>query len=386
MKTIAVIFGSKSTEHDVSIVTAIASIIKPLQATKLYNVMPVYISKEGVWYVDKKLGQISLYSTGKIDDFLKNARPAQLDLTNGLSFVVSSKYGRNKRINVDVAFPATHGTYGEDGSLMGLLRMAGVPFVGCDMEASVVAMNKLLSHQVIEAAGVKSHPYVGMKKSAYTHDKTSAIATLTHLRYPLFVKPVHLGSSIGITRVDDEGALEAALDVAFLYDDTAIIEEAIPNLIEVTVPIIGFAGNSKAGLVERPLFSSDETFDFDKKYMQQGKGGKSGKASGSQGYSELPAKLNKHLYEKAESLAKTAYDAIGCSGIARIDLLINGSTQEVYFNEVNPLPGSLYAHNWRMAGVSNIDLVNDLIQYAEKRAARQAKVSTSFSTNFLKQF
>lgn len=386
MKTIAVIFGSKSTEHDVSIVTAISSIIKPLRLTRAYNVLPIYISKEGAWYADEKLGDIALYSSGKISTFLKNTRPVQLDFTNGFAVIKPSRYGKSRRIAIDVAFPATHGTYGEDGSLMGLLRMAGVPFVGCDMEASVIAMNKLLSHQSVEAAGVKSHPYVGLSKYAFVNNQAAVLKSLQELKYPVFVKPVHLGSSIGITKVDSEDQIVAALELAFSYDDTAIVEEAIPNLIEVTIPVIGPADSPKVALVERPLFTSDETFDFDKKYMQQGKGGKSGKSSGSQGYSELPAKLDKALYSQAESLAKTVYTAIGCSGLARIDLLINSKTDEVFFNEINPLPGSLYAHNWRAAGVSNVDLVNELIGYAEKRAAEQSATATTFDTNFLKQF
>jgi D-alanine-D-alanine ligase len=388
MKTIAVLFGSRSTEHDVSIVTAISSVIKPLRLLKKYRVLPVYITKDGAWYADEKLGDISLYSSGKIDSYLKSTKPVSLELVNGLVILKRTAFGKTRRIKIDVAFPATHGTYGEDGSLMGFLRMANVPFIGCDMEASVIAMNKLLSHQVVSAAGIKSHPYVGLKKHDFNNNQKSAIKKINKLKYPLFVKPVHLGSSIGITRVPGPGELEAALHTAFSYDETVIVEEAIVNLIEVTVPIVGLSNDPRIGLVERPLFATDEIFDFDKKYMQQGKGKlgtKTGESSGAQGYSELPANLPKDLYEQCESLAKKVYEAIGCSGIARVDLLINSKTNQVFFNEVNPLPGSLYVHNWRRAGVPTTKLLDMLIKNAESRA-RESSITTSFDTNFLKQF
>ena len=389
MKTVAVIFGSKSTEHDVSIVTAISSIIKPLRLTKKYHVLPVYITKDGTWYADEKLGDIALYSSGKVTAFLASIQPIACEFSDGLTFIKKTRLGGSKRTKIDIVFPATHGTYGEDGSLMGTLRMAGVPFVGCDMEASVIAMNKLLSHVVVEAAGIKSHPYIGIKKHEFFSDQPRVLARLKRLNYPLFVKPVHLGSSIGITRVASGKELIAALETAFSYDDIAIIEEAIPHLVEVTVPIAGPSDNPRTALVERPLFAADETFDFDKKYMQQGKGkngAKTGKASGSQGYSELPARLSGDLYARSETLAKAVYSAIGCSGLARVDMLINDKTKEIFFNEVNPLPGSLYMHNWRAAGVSSIELVEMLIGYAEDRAGQDRTRTTSFETNFLKQF
>lgn len=390
MKTVAVIFGSKSTEHDVSIVTAIASVIKPLEITGEYNVEPIYITKDGSWHWAPELKDIALYASGKISEFLESDPPVSVVLDGGMTLTKPGKFGRTKTQKIDVAFPATHGTYGEDGSLMGLLRMAGVPFVGCDMEASVVAMNKLLTHQTVSAAGIDTHPYVGLMREEFLADRSGALQKLAALRYPLFVKPVHLGSSIGINRVADKNELENALEVAFHYDSTAIVEEAIPNLIEVTVPIMGQGDAIRAALVERPLIDENGTFDFEAKYLKQNKGkktgGTKGAKSGAQGYSELPAKLPGDLYEQSEQLALDVYRAVGCEGIARVDLLIDSKAGKVYFNEINPLPGSLYAHNWRAAGVSTVELVARLVQFAEERAAKQKNLATSFSTNYLKQF
>jgi D-alanine-D-alanine ligase len=207
----------------------------------------------------------------------------------------------------------------------------------------------------------------------------------SRLSYPLFVKPAHLGSSIGITRVSNRTELMNAIEVAAYYDEKIIIEEAVANLIEVTVPIIG-NDTPRAALVERPLSNSSEFFDFETKYIRSG-GKKSGsKQSGAQGYSELPAILPNGLYDKSVATALEVYRALSLTGMARIDLLIDEKTKKVYFNEVNPLPGSLYAHNWRAAGVSTIHLVQELIDLAEERSAQRAAVDTTFSSSFLQQF
>ncbi len=390
MKTVAVIFGGKSTEHDVSIVTALVSVIKPLELLGNYRVEAVYITKDGAWYCDDRLKDISLYSSGRIDEFLVKENPVQLLFADGFKLIKQSRFGKKNIITVDIAFPATHGTYGEDGSLMGLLRMAGVAYVGCDMESSVIAMNKLLAHEVVEAAGIVGYPYVGLSREQFGKNKEEALKQFDQLKYPLFVKPVRLGSSIGISRINNKHELGAALETVFAYDTTAIVEQAVSNLIEVTVPVIGRGNNIQVACVERPLVNERALFDFETKYMNQGKGGKKmGQkgSSGAQGYSEIPAKINGSLYKASEQLARDVYQAIGCEGIARVDLLIDSKNEKVYFNEINPLPGSLYAHNWRVAGVSNVELVDKLIQYALDRQKEQIdKTTTNFSTNFLKQF
>lgn len=391
MKTISVFFGGKSTEHDVSIVTAIASVIKPLELTGEYHVLPVYIAKDGVWYSDEKFKDIALYSSGQIDDYLEKIEPLKISFDRGLVLVKKGRFGSKTETRVDVAFPATHGTYGEDGSLMGVLRMAGTPFVGCDMESSVIAMNKLLAHQVVSSAGVETHPYGSATKYDWESKREVVLDSLKHLELPLFVKPVHLGSSIGITKVAERDKLGEALDVAFSYDTVAIIEQAVPNLIEVTVPVMGPTHDPVVALVEKPLLSGDGLFDFESKYLHGNKGIKGGKKmggkmKGSQGYSELPASIDKDLYEASVELAKRVYELTGCYGIARIDLLIDSNDRKVYFNEINPLPGGLYDHNWRASGISSVELVKRLVEYAEERAREQSSVGTTFSTNFLKQF
>ena len=384
MKTIAVIFGGQSTEHDVSIITALASVIKPLELTKQYKVEAVYIAKDGSWFWDDKLKDIKLYQSGEIDEFMRRAPKVHLLFDNGLILVKSSQFaGRKMYKKIDVVFPAMHGTHGEDGELMGLLEMANVPYIGCDFRASAVAMDKVLAKQVTGSAGIPSTPWKWLHSPLLP--RTNVSKTLEGLKYPLFVKPAHMGSSIGISKVEEETALMNALEVAAHYDDKIIIEQGVSSLVEVTLPIMG-NDEPVPALLEMPLTKPEDYFDFETKYMQGGKRGKGGAKSGSQGYSQIPAPLPKDLYNKAEELALKAYRVVGCSGIARVDLLIDSKKGEVYFNEINPLPGGLYAHNWRKAGVSSVELVTKLINFAQQRWQAKQKQTTSFNTNYLKQF
>jgi D-alanine-D-alanine ligase len=387
MKTVAVIFGSRSTEHDVSIVTAIASIIKPLEASGQYNVEAVYISKDGSWFWDDKLKDINLYQSGDIEEFMRKAPKVHLLFDDGLTLVKSSQFaGRKMYRKIDVVFPATHGTHGEDGELMSILEMANVPYVGCGPEASVIAMDKILAKQVTQADDIPSTPWVWFSAQDLAKHPDDVVKKIKPLQYPLFVKPAHLGSSIGITRVTDPAQLMNALEVAAHYDDRIIVEQAVNNLVEVTVPIIGNDDLTPA-FVEQPLAKPDEFFDFETKYMHGGKKGKAaGAKSGSQGYSKIPAEVPKDVYQKAEDTAVAVYRSIGCSGIARVDLLIDSKTKDVFFNEVNPLPGGLYAHNWRQKGMSNVALAEQLVRLALERYDARKRLHTSFNTNYLKQF
>ncbi len=386
MKTIAVIFGGRSTEHDVSIVTAIAAIIKPLELAGDWRVVPVYIAKDGSWYSDKKLKKIELFRTGQIDDFMAKAPKVQLLFDDGLVLIKDGRWASKGR-KIDMVFPAMHGTHGEDGELMGLLEMANAPYVGCDFRSSAVAMDKVLSKQVAEDSGLASSPWAWFYAADLKSKKADILKQIDQLKYPLFVKPAHLGSSIGISKVTAKKDLMNALEVAVHYDDKVIVEQGVKNLIEVTLPIMG-NDQPVPALLERPLTQPKDFFDFDTKYIRDGQksAGKKGGTKGAQGYSQLPAELPRSLYQKAEATGLAVYKALGCSGIARVDMLIDSKTKKVYFNEVNPMPGSLYAHNWRAAGVSSVELISKLVDYAQERWQSKQKLTTSFSTNFLKQF
>jgi D-alanine-D-alanine ligase len=390
MKTVLVIFGGRSPEHDVSVVSALAAVVRPLELLGEYRVEAVYISKDGAWYWDDRLKDIALYREGQIDAFIQKASSPWLEFNGGLRLVKQQSLGRLVRRSIDVVFPVMHGSYGEDGSLMGLLEMAGVPYVGCDVPSSAIAMDKVLAKQVADSAGISTGAWLWFTAQAFRDDAAATLDRIKTLSYPLFVKPAHAGSSIGITKVDSESELQNAIEVAAHYDDKIIVEQAVNNLIEVTLPIMGNAELVPA-LLEQPMTHDDKFFDFETKYMNGGKkkGGKigvKGAKIGAQGYSTLPAALPKDLYAKAEKLGLDVYRALGCTGTARVDMLIDGKTEEVYFNEINPMPGSLYAHNWREAGISGTELVTRLIAFAEERHTDKQRIQTSFATNFLKQF
>jgi D-alanine-D-alanine ligase len=272
---------------------------------------------------------------------------------------------------------------------MGLLDLAGVPYVGCSMESAVLAMNKTLAKIVVEGYGIPIAAFQFFDRAVIERDVSFAVKKSTQkLKFPMFVKPAHLGSSIGISRVTNQTELHNGLEVAARYDTVVLVEEAVQNLIEVTLPIIGNDDVTPAYL-EQPLTSAEDFFDFDTKYMGGGKktgGAKAGSKRGAQGYSKIPAELPKALYDKAEAVGLSVYRALGCSGIARVDMLIDSKSKKVYFNEVNPLPGSLYAHNWRAKGISNVELVTRLVELGEARFQDRQALSTVFATNFLKQF
>lgn len=374
MKKIAVIFGGRSAEHDVSIITAHMPIISSLKASGNFEIIPVYISKEGKWYSDQKMLDIE-YFKSDLDNKISKLRVLGVSLNDGFRIIKTGPFP--KKIKIDVVFPAMHGTYGEDGSLMGILKMANVPFVGCDVAASAVAMDKVLTKQVLEAEEVPIVPYVWFTGDNWVTTKNKILEKIKSLKYPLFVKPVHLGSSIAITKVKNEAELINAIEVALHYDDKVLVEESIENLIEVTLPIMGNEKLTFAS-IERPL-NKTEFFDFEEKYIGEGK-----KSSGvNNNYSQIPAEIGDELSKRTLDLGKKTYKTLGCEGIARIDFLIDSNSDTVYVNEVNTLPGGLYDHNWRKSGVTNLDLVTRLIDLAEERFAKNQDKTFTFSSSIL---
>ena len=375
-KTVAVIFGGKSAEHDVSIITAHIPIIESLLVSGQFEVMPVYIAKDGSWYSEPSMNSLSYFKDPSYAERLARQKKIGLLFDNGLKLIWP---GLRLRVQpIDIVFPAMHGTFGEDGSLMGLLRMANVPYVGCDLFSCAVAMDKVLTKQVVSAEGVPVVPYVWFTKFHWQEDKKSCAQAVESLSYPLFVKPVHLGSSIGISKIKTPKELENAVEVAFHYDNKVLVEQAVENLIEVTLPIMG-NDILQFGQIERPMNKSD-FFDFNDKYIS---GNQKGSGANSQ-YSEIPANIEEHLKEQVVAFGKKTYTALGCSGIARIDFLIEGVQKKVYVNEVNTLPGSLYHHNWKKSGVSGLALVTKLIDLAFERFSAEQTATFAFPSDILR--
>jgi len=380
MKSIAVVFGGKSAEHDVSIITAHTPIIDTLLATGKFDVWPVYITKEGKWYCDKRMNDLAFFKNPNYEQEITGWKPVQLSFEDGLTLIIRGLIG-SKKIKIDVVFPSMHGTYGEDGSLMGLLRMANVPFVGCDIFGSAVAMDKALTKQVLAAEGMPIVPYVWFTKAQWHKDKKKYVEDIKKLAWPVFVKPVHLGSSIGMAKVKSIDLLENAIEVALHYDNKVLVEEGVDPLIEITLPIMG-NDDIRCAFPERPL-NKTEFFDFNDKYLSGG--GKKGGGTVNSEYSEIPANIGADLTKQIIDMGTRVYQVLDCAGIARVDFLIHGDTKKVYVNEVNTLPGSLYAHNWKKAGVSNMDLVLGLVDLAEQRFADQKHTTFAFKSDILQK-
>ncbi|HEY4524816.1 MAG TPA: D-alanine--D-alanine ligase family protein [Candidatus Paceibacterota bacterium] len=380
MKTIAVIFGGKSAEHDVSIVTAHIPIIETLLATGAFDVWPIYITKEGKWYADKAMNDLAFFKDKSYMQKLAGTKQVQLSFENGLDIVWSGIFG--KKGHIDVVFPSMHGTYGEDGSLQGVLRMAGVPFVGCDIFGSAVAMDKVLTKQVVSAEGMQVVPYVWFTRAAWGEKAPLYRAEIAKLGWPLFVKPVHLGSSIGIAKVKNERELEEAIEVALHFDHKVLVEKGIEPLIEITLPIMG-NDVLRTAECERPL-NKTEFFAFKDKYLSGG-GKKGGEGGVNSRYSEVPAEIGPELTRTIKDIGMRVYRALDLGGVARVDFLVDADTKEVYVNEVNTLPGSLYHHNWKKAGVSNMELVTGLVRLAEERADAQKSTQFTFESDILQK-
>jgi D-alanine-D-alanine ligase len=377
-KTVAVIFGGRSAEHDVSIITGHIPVIQALESSSNYEVIPIYITTEGGWYSEPEMTALDYFKQSDFAERLKFKRQLQFTFDKGLKLIWPGL--RPKVRNIDVVFPALHGTYGEDGTLMGLLRLANVPFVGCDLEASAIAMDKVLTKQATIPLGIPSVPYIWFTTADWAKDAAAVRANIQkNLKYPLFVKPVHLGSTIAITKVTDTAKLDDAIEVALHYDDKVIVEESVENLIEVTLPIIG---NDELVLaqIEQPVA---KFFDFEAKYLQGGKKGSTGGANNA--YSHIPALISPDLAKKVNDYGVATYRAIGASGLARVDFLIDSKTDNVYMNEVNTLPGSLYVHNWKQSGLSALELVTKLIDLAFERHKDRERLAFTFHSDILKQ-
>lgn len=376
MKSVAVIFGGRSAEHDVSIITAHIPVIETLLSARKYDVVPVYISKDGKWYSEPAMNDLSYFKTD-LDSKIVRLKPLSLSFEGGLFLIKAGVFGKKKKI--DVVFPTMHGTYGEDGSLPGLLRMASVPYVGCDIFASAAAMDKAFTKQILAAEGIPVVPFLWFTRKDWEKDRAKILQNISQLKTPLFVKPVHLGSSIALTKARNEKELLNGIEVALHYDTKALVEESIENLVEVTLPIMG-NDEPRTAEVEHPLNKS-ELFDFSDKYL---KGGKAG-GGANRAYSEIPANISSELTQKVKELGVRVYKTLGCSGIARVDFLIDGNTKAVFVNEVNTLPGSLYHHNWKKAGVSNMELVESLIRFGEERFLEQKNTAFMFKSDILQK-
>ncbi len=339
---IAVFFGGRSCEHDISIITG----LQAMSACK-HKCVGVYIDSDGVWWAADCFESASAVRNKKFDGKRVHLRPSDNHL-----------YCKNKRLcKIDVALLCNHGVLGEDGALQGLLEMCGIPYTGSGIAASAIGMNKLRTKAVFKAAGLQVLPYVAVYHDKYNADASAAIFDVEALGYPVIVKPCNLGSSIGISVAENRTELFTALRVAFEWDDCVVAEKALEDFTEVNCAVLGDSMYEDVAVSQTEQPVGWKTFlTFNDKYAGDVKSVRH----------KIPADvgdLNDVITEQAE----IAFRAVGCSGVARVDFMVKDG--EVYANEINTIPGSLscalFADSMPFS-----ELIDRLIRLAQERKKR----------------
>jgi D-alanine-D-alanine ligase len=376
LKTL-VLFGGRSPEHDVSIITGLQC-LKALDPTR-YDAFPLYVAPDGTWYVGEALRDRANYIPGKAVQ--SGLTKVTLDMTPGMGPALvtlsNSRWRKAERIPFDVAFPAFHGLFGEDGGIQGMFEVANIPYTGMRLLASSILMDKAATKKALAGTAVPVLPCHEIKRPMQgllvTPDELKT--KLGNIAFPCCIKPAHLGSSIGVAQVK---TLQEVSDVLagsiFRYDDTALLEPFVENLVEYNVSVRWYKGELVTSAIERPKMSS-ELLDFKTKYMSGGgtkkMGGTKSPSQSSEGMLSLTRDINPELSAEFEgkirAWAKEVYLSVGGTGAPRLDFLCNGKTNEVWFNEANPLPGSVGYFLWEAAKDGNAlfsELLDQLIDEA----------------------
>lgn len=376
---VAVFFGGKSVEHEVSIISGLQA-CAALDGGK-YDAIPVYIAKDGAFYTGDEFLKIENYKD--IPALLENARQVHLARAGGKTLLRSDAkrlFGAEKPLQIDVALPVVHGTFAEDGTLQGYFEMMGLPYAGSDVLASALCMDKSAAKTMLAAAGLPVLPEVRVSGEDFAERQGRTLTDLeTVIPYPAIVKPANLGSSVGISRAENREKLIAGLSLAFQFAADAIVEPAVIHLREINVAVLGDRSAAKASVCEEPL-GQDEILSFRDKYLSGEKGKTSGMPSQKR---RLPADIPPRLASRAQELAVKAFQALGCSGVARVDFLLDTSRDELYINEVNSIPGSLSFYLWQESGLSFPALLEALISMAFSRQRRRNALMYAIDTNLL---
>ncbi len=355
MKTVGVLFGGRSVEHEVSVITAM-QVIENIDKTK-YKPVPIYINKDGEWLTGESLMNFDNYKSNNFNDAKKVIlSPNHNDSNLYLHPEKSGLFAKKILESIDIFFPAFHGTNGEDGAIQGLLELINKPYAGAGILGSSVGMDKILMKDVYKANGIPVVDYIWFYRSDFRDDKKATMDKVeSSLGYPVFVKPSNLGSSIGITKAKDRTMLENALEVAASYDRKIIVEKAVEKPREINCSVMGYDNKVEASLCEEPL-GWTEILSFNDKYLR-----KDGKKSSSASINRaIPADISSDKTSEIEELAKRAFTVIDARGNARIDFLLD-QEGKVYVNEINTLPGSIAFYLWEGKGYTFKDLINKMI-------------------------
>jgi len=383
---LAVLFGGKSVEHEISIISAVQA-MRYLNRDK-YEVIPVYITKANEMYHSEYLTDIKEFSNLK--ELMKKSKKVTFSVENGKTYLVKTeaKLFEKKAVSlIDMAFPIVHGTNCEDGTLHGYLKMMNLPLVGCDLTASAIGMDKYYMKTVFKDNGIPVLDCKCFTAKEYFEDSTAVVEQIeTAIGYPVIIKPVNLGSSVGISKAQTRDELEDSLSNAFNFAGKILAERAVESLKEINCSVLGDVDEARASECEEPI-NSDKILSYEDKYTSGRKGGTKGSKSGSKGMASLqrkiPADITDEQRETIREMAVKAFKCLGCNGIVRIDFMIEMKTGEIFLNEINTIPGSLSFYLWEPLGVKYTELLDEMITIARKRAREQGEISYAFDTNVL---
>lgn len=364
---VGLIFGGRSGEHEVSLLSA-QGVMNAIDKTK-YQVVPIGITKEGRWLASgDPLKALSSGAIAESNPALLLAEPSDRGLMRLEDLETGRALSAVQVSELDVIFPILHGPYGEDGTVQGLLELAGIAYVGAGVAASAVGMDKILFKGIMEAQGLPVVPYVVILRKTWEREPDNVLARIeAELGYDCFVKPANLGSSVGISKAHDRSELRAALDDAARYDRKLLVEVAV-DAREIEVSVLG--NDEPIASVPGEVVPSNEFYDYAAKYLD--------------GESDLliPAPIPSQTAEMIAQVAVDAYKAIDCAGMARVDFLLDRKTGRVYLNEMNTLPGftpiSMYPKLWEASGISYPELIDRLIQLALERHADKSRSLTEY--------
>ena len=373
---VGVFFGGQSVEHEVSIISGLQA-VHAMDKEK-YSVIPIYIAKSGLWYTGEPLLDIDNYKD--IKKMLSKCKQVSIINTGNERVIVKypfSKFGSNIVDAIDVAFPVMHGPNGEDGTLQGYFESVKLDYASSDIAASVVGMDKVITKKVLRESQIPVIDYYWFYSEDWIKRSDEIVEAIEkEIGYPAIVKPSNIGSSIGITKVKNRVELEDAIDLARGFSAKVLVEKMVVDIREINCSVLGDRENAQASVCEEPV-SSHEILTYQDKYLNNSTKGMSGATR------KIPADIPQEMTQRIKSLAVDAFKAMGCSGVVRIDFIIDQSNDIIYVNEANTIPGSLAFYLWEPTGKSFAELTDDLIKLALKKGREKARLTTTYESNLL---
>jgi len=375
--TVGVIFGGRSVEHDVSIVTG-HQVMQAFDPAR-YEVVPIYIDRDGRWFTGEPLRELKTFQNdiARMKD-VESVALSPATQHHGLLINPTPRgwFERRRVLRLDVIFPTIHGSHGEDGTLQGVFEMADIPYAGCGVLASAIANDKAMTKIVLRQHGIPVVDSLSFTRAEWDVDADALVARIAaELTYPVFIKPVTLGSSIGIGKANDERLLRASIEVALNLDSRVMVESAVIGAVEINCALIGRGEDVRPSVLEQPV-SWDDFLTYEEKYLRGGEGMKSAERL-------IPAPIDDALTTQIQGLAVRAFKAIGGRGTTRIDFLLNPDTRQVYLNEMNTMPGSVAFYLWQAGGMSPREVVHELVEIGRDAHAEKRRNTYNYQTNLI---